>query len=438
MMLSRVFVWIAAVIGLSVCFLCSYAEAIERRSRDVVRSGSTVEHIAAVVNDDAISFSDLKARTQLAILASGLSNNPETQKRLEPQVLRSLIDERLQAQEIKRQNITVSQQEIEGVLQHLAQQNRLPRTQLEKFFNDHGVPLATMVEQIRVGLSWSRLVQRQLRPTIQIGEDEIDAALQRVQANSGKPEYLVAEIFLGVDSSEQDDDVRKAADRLVTQIRQGANFALVARQFSQSAGAAGGGDLGWIQQGQLPDDLDVALRQLRPGQISSPVRSANGYHILLVREQRTNSAGGGAAVAQSKVELRQLMLPFVGGKERATQIARAEDVRKTVRDCNAFDQKVNAYGGPQSGPVGTVRVGDLPPDIARVVASLPVGQPSPPLVNDKVVLILAVCGREINQSALPGRDEVANQIGQERLEMLQRRYMRDLRRAAFIEPRARW
>src|SRR3546814_18280943 len=78
-----------------------------------------------------------------------------------------------------------------------------------------------------------------------MGEEVMDGALARLEANRGRPEYLVAEIFLGVDEPEREAEVRRLAESLVQQIRQGNPFPGIARQFSQAAGAASGGDLGW-------------------------------------------------------------------------------------------------------------------------------------------------------------------------------------------------
>ncbi|UEM05272.1 peptidylprolyl isomerase [Skermanella rosea] len=247
----------------------------------------SVEGIAAVVNDDIISMSDLSARLQLALVSSGLPGTAEVRQRLTPQVLRSLIDERLQMQEAARANISVTDKEIDDAFGRVAEQNQMKRDQLEKMLSSQGVPRSALESQIRATIGWGKLVQRRLRPSIEIGEEEIDAVLRRIEANAGKPEYLAAEIYLAVDSPEREEEVRRLADRLVEQIGQGASFPAVARQFSQSAGATNGGDLGWVQQGQLPEELDTTLRDLRPGQVSRPIRSLTGYHILLLREQRT-------------------------------------------------------------------------------------------------------------------------------------------------------
>jgi peptidyl-prolyl cis-trans isomerase SurA len=284
----------------------------------------STEGIAAVVNDDIISMSDLTARLQLALVSSGLPNTQETRQRLTPQVLRSLVDERLQLQEATRANVSVTDKEINEAFSKVAEQNRMQRDQLEKMLASQGVPRSTLESQIRSTIAWGKLVQRRLRPSIEIGQEEIDQVIQRIQANAGKPEYLAAEIFLAVDAPEREDDIRRLADRLYEQIGQGANFTAVARQFSQSAGAAAGGDLGWVQQGQLPEELDSTLRQLRPGQASRPIRSITGYHILMLRDERA------VAAANSLPPREQIMNSL--GQERLDMLQRRllRDLRRSA------------------------------------------------------------------------------------------------------------
>jgi peptidyl-prolyl cis-trans isomerase SurA len=284
----------------------------------------STEGIAAVVNDDIISMSDLTARLQLALVSSGLPNTPETRQRLTPQVLRSLVDERLQLQEASRANVSVTDKEINEAFGKVAEQNHMQRDQLEKMLSSQGVPRSTLESQIRSTLAWGKLVQRRLRPSIEIGQEEIDQVIQRIQANAGKPEYLAAEIFLAVDSPEREDDVRRLADRLYEQIGQGASFPAVARQFSQSAGATNGGDLGWVQQGQLPEELDKALQQLRPGQATRPIRSITGYHILMLRDERA------VAAANSLPPREQIMNSL--GQERLDMLQRRllRDLRRSA------------------------------------------------------------------------------------------------------------
>jgi peptidyl-prolyl cis-trans isomerase SurA len=253
--------------------------------------------------------------------------------------------------------------------------------------------------------------------------------VDRIKADAGKNQYLAADIFLAVDNPGQEDDVRKTAERLLEQIHKGTPFSAVARQFSQAAGAGNGGDLGWVQPGQLPEDLDRALIRMPAGSISMPIRAGDGYHILFVREVR---AVNGGDTADIRVALKRLALE---GSDRKTMAAHAAEVASKVRSCDDFDALVKASGNARSGDMGVVRVGDLAPELGRLVANLAIGQVSPPFGNEHEAAVVIVCDRKGSGGAEPNRDAISVQLGNQRLDMLQRRYLLDLKRSAYVEVR---
>lgn len=436
------------------------------------QSGGPAERIAAVVNEDAVSLSDVNARLRLMVMSAGLPDSAETRQRLMPQVLRQLVDERLQLQEAKRLGVTVPTAEIDKTIEQIAQQNRMNRQQLQKYMADNGIAISTLVEQTRATMAWQRVMQRRIRQEVVIGDDEVDSAMERVKQSIGKPEYLVAEIFLAVDNPDQEEQVRRAAERLTDEIRKGGNFAAVARQFSQATTAASSGDLGWVRPGELDPQIDAALAQIRPGQLSAPVRTASGYHILLVRSKR--AIGGGEEerpapqpvvqqvqkpnIAKSKVHLKQIILPAADEGQRKAVAAQAETLRKSIKSCADFEAKAKATGVPESGDMGTLNVKDLPPGLQQLVLGIPVGQPSPVLNSPGGSILLIVCKRDmpmlppetvVQKAAapppppaqakqaprLPTREDIEGMLIQERAELVSRRYLRDLRRAAFVEYR---
>jgi peptidyl-prolyl cis-trans isomerase SurA len=429
------------------------------------------ERIAAVVNEDAVSMSDVNARLRLMVLSAGMPDSAETRQRLMPQVLRQLVDERLQLQEAKRLGITIPSGELDKMIEQIAQQNRMTRPQLLKYLADNGVAPATLTEQTRSALAWQRVMQRRIRQEVVVGDDEIDGAMERVKKSIGKPEYLVAEIFLAVDNPDQEEQVRRAGERLTDEIRKGGNFAAVARQFSQATTAATSGDLGWVRPGELDPQIDAALAQLRPGQMSPPVRTASGYHILLVRSKR---AIGGAEeeapppqpvvqriqrpdIAKAKVQMKQIILPAADESQRKVVAAQAEKLRKSIKSCADFEEKAKAMGLPESGDMGTLRVKDLAPGLQQLAVGIPLGQPSPVLSSAGGSILLIVCKRDLpmltetvvekaaaapppppkakEAPRLPTREDVEGMLIQERAELVSRRYLRDLRRAAFVEYR---
>lgn len=393
------------------------------------------EGIAAVVNDDIISTSDLRTRTNLGILASSLPNTPEIKERLQPQVMNALIDEVLKLQEADRLGITVEDAEVDAGFAHIAEQNNMTPAEFEAKLVSQGISLSSMRSQLRSQIAWGKVVRRTLRPKVTIAESDIDAVLDQIKTNAGRPEYHAAEIFLSVDHPSRDTQVEALAQRLVKQIIDGAAFAAVARQFSHAPGAATGGDIGWIQQGQLPDELDAALQKMQPGQISPPIKTINGYHILFLRDKRAvqfPSAG------EPLLKIKQLFIeiPREATEQDAEKaLAEAHDLRKVLNSCEDMDRMAQDYSSSLSGDLGELKLSELPLPIFAVVKNLSINEASRPIRHKLGYAVMMVCEKAQPPVSEEIRDQIATRLGLERLEMLQQRYIQDLRATAYIDRR---
>ena len=245
------------------------------------------ESIAVVVNDDAITRSDINDRLRLIMASSGMPDNPDIRAKLMPQIVGVMVDEEVRLQEAKKKGIDVSRDEIDKGFAEIAAQNKIDAAKFKEMLMRGGLSLETMETQIKAQIAWAKVVQQELRPKISVSDTDVDAKLEMLQSNIGKNEYLAAEIFLPVDDVTKEGDTAQLANQLVADVRAGkAPFFKVAQQFSQSAGSAQGGDLGWGQQGQLAPELDAVLPTIGPNNYSNPIRTLTGYHILMVREQR--------------------------------------------------------------------------------------------------------------------------------------------------------
>jgi peptidyl-prolyl cis-trans isomerase SurA len=392
------------------------------------RAQNTLRAVA-VVNDEIVSLLDLVMRTRLAVLSSGITPTPEAQNRLQRQVLRQLIDERLQVQEADRLGITVPDAEVDLAIDLIASRNGMIREQFLGLLAQNDILALALTDRVRAEITWQQVMQIRLVPTIDVGEEEIDEVIARDLASQGQPEVRLSEIFLEVDSALVEDEVRRSAERLLEQLRIGTDFAALARQFSQAATAPTGGDLGWIQESELSDELASAVRSMQPGQIAVPVRGLSGFHILLLRERRI------ATVAKDSVQLKQVLLalpPGAGDEEFAALLDQAAGLRARIGSCADADRVAAEAGSPGSGDLGIVQTVDLPPELRRVVQSLPLGEPSEPLQLGGGVGLLVVCAR---QGGEPDRRKIEERLRRERLNMLARRYLRDLRRSANVDIR---
>lgn len=382
-----------------------------------------VQRIAAIVNDDVISGYDLERRVDLVISTTRLQDNPETRRRLRRDVLRGLVDEKLQLQEAGRNNIKVGDDEVRRALGVIGRQNNVPEGQLDEFLRANGVPKSALEQQVKAELAWSKLIRRRLRSSAAVSEEEIDEALARIRENADDAEARISEIFLPVDSPEAEAETQRAAERLAQQIRDGAPFAAVARQFSRGATSASGGQIGWIRPGQLASELEQTVERLQPSQISEPVRAAGGFYIFQLHERR-RAAGAG----EVRLDLKRILLPANADPADARRVAAA------AQGCENADAAAEELGAGDATDLNSLRLADVPPRLRAVLAELPVGRFTEPIQADEGLMLLVVCSREEGKGG-PKREQVSDDLARQRMAMLANRYMRDLRRSAVVELR---
>lgn len=393
-----------------------------------------VQRIAAVVNDEIVSIYDVRERADLLIFSAGLPNNAETRQRIIPQVLRGLIDETLQKQEAERQNIRVTQGEMDAAIARIEQTNNIPAGAFDRYLQANGISVTEAYDQIRNNLAWQKLLARRVAPQVEIGEEEIDDVLQRIENSAGQTEYRVAEILLPVDNPSERPQVQEIANRLVEQLRSGADFAAVAQQFSKSASAATGGDIGWIQKGEMGGNLDNLLANLDRGDVADPIETPDGLLIVKLLEERRNT--GAQAGADASVKLRQLLLPLAEDApqdEVEAQIARAREATASLDGCPAFAAAASELGTAQPDAPAEFRLADLNAELRPVATSTPVGEASEPMRRTAGIQVVMICERD--EGSGPNRDQIRENLRRERMDMLSRRYLRDLRRAAFVDVR---
>ena len=393
-------------------------------------SPSTDQRIVAIINDNVISTFDVESRMHLSMLSAGLPDTDEVRHHLLPQILRGLIDEQLQLQEAKRLDLTITSDEVNEALKHIADDNHIPGGDMRGYLKSQGVAPEALEQQIRATIAWTKVVQRELRPRVEVGDDEIDAVISRIRANAGKEEFLASEIFLAVDSPKDEEQVHQFADNLVQQIRGGGNFPALAHQFSQSAGAATGGDMGWVQEGQLQPEINRALAGLHESEISAPIRSASGYHILALRQKRTIAMGNPDDMT---LDLKQAFRP-AGTDESGSLIDQeAEQVRNSIIGCANLEARLeNQFPKWKVQSLGTVKANKAPAWIMDKVTGIPEGNASAPIMTGKGALLLFVCSRKVPEGEI-NRDAIVNSLGSEKLELQARRLLRDLRRSAYLD-----
>lgn len=384
-------------------------------------SAQYAEGVAAIVNDRVISTFDVRQRANLLLVSAGLESTPELQERARAQALRDLVDERLQIEEAARFEITITPDQVDRRLTDIARNNDTTLEGLARQLANDGVSISTLRTQIEADVVWQRLIAGMYGSRVRVSEAEISETQERIAANATRPQYLISEIFLPAESETEFAEMQQGAMSLLEQMQRGAPFPLVARQFSQSASAAAGGDLGWIAATELAPELQAVANQLQAGQVSLPVRTPTGVYILAMRERREGAAQGSTSV----VTLSMITAPAA----RADALQRAGN---RINDCGEIERRTSGIDGASVIDLGQTRESDLSPAVQSRIASVQTGDASSVVVEGETASMIVVCGRETGGGGVPSREEIENRLREQELTLLAERYLRNLRREATI------
>ncbi|HEY5710728.1 MAG TPA: peptidylprolyl isomerase [Allosphingosinicella sp.] len=400
----------------------------------LARQEPGVRKATAIVNGDVITESDIDQRLALFLASNRAELPPEQVARIRAQVFRNLIDESIQIQTAVQQEITVSDQDVNSYYERFAQGFRQTPAQFSAYLRSVGSSERSLKRQIRGEISWQRVQRRNVDPFVTVGDQEVEAVLERVRASQGTTEYHVAEIWLSA-TPETANEVRANVVRLIEQIRNGGNFSAFARQFSEATTAAVGGDLGWLRAEQLPAELSALAIRMPIGSVSDPIPVGGGFSIILLVDSRRL---GLADPRDAMLSLMQMSLAMPAGTTAAQAQARGQALgaaTQAMGGCGGAAATAQRVGGELISN-DQVRVRDLPPALQQMLLGLAVGQATPPFGSAERVSVLVLCGRDDPApTTAPSFDTVSEQIREERLGRRAQRYLRDLRRDAVIDYR---
>ena len=400
----------------------------------------TLRKAQAIVNGDVITDTDIDQRVALVLAANGGKVDGDERLRLRLQVLRNLIDEKLQVQEAASNDIRIAEAEIDRSYDRVAANFKRTPAAFEQFLRDAGSSPASIKAQIKGELAWNRVLRRKVEPLVNVGDDEVQAIIAKLNAAKGKDEFHVGEIFLTA-TTETEARVMNDAARIVGQIRGGASFVAYARQFSEASSAGVGGDLGWVRAEQLADAVSPVVTTLAPGagasSISDPIRVTGGVAIMALLEKRQVLAADPEAAILS---LKQMSLPLPAGITEAQAMIKVKEFQTATQSMGGCGrvEDVGKQLGANVAINDSIRMKDLPPALQNILKELSIGQATPAFGSAAEGLrVLVLCGRDDSaaQVKAPSFDEIYSQMNEERVNMRARRYLRDLRRDAIVDYR---
>lgn len=401
--------------------------------------GRLIDRVVAVVNQEAITQSELKSR--VALIEKQLEERREPapgSEVLERQVLEQLIVDRLQSQYAKESGVRPTEAEIDRAVADVAQRNNVSLQGMRTQLAERGLSFNGYREQIAGEITSLRLRDREARAKVTVSEAEIDAWLQK-RGSLAQSEFEVGQILLKLDSAAAADKVAEQmakADEIVAKAKDGTAFEVLAREFSTAPDALQGGSLGWRSADRLPELFVQAVTPLAEGEIAKPVRSPAGVHILKLIGKRSGESG--AVVDQTHA--RHILLPATTPAEVSESTRRLVEFRRRIMAGESFEELAKQFSidgsAPKGGDLGWLYPGETVPEFELAMNALAPNAIGMPLRSQFGMHLIQVLERRKDQGSPErlraiARQAVRNQKADEAFEQ----WLREQRERAYVEYR---
>jgi peptidyl-prolyl cis-trans isomerase SurA len=364
--------WLAVAALLS--FLSGTAATAQNRT--LSDKGVMLDRVAAVVNDGVVLRSELEEQMSLVgerLKAQGLEMPPVDV--LRQQVLERLILQELQIQRAQRAGIRVNDENLNQALAEVAQRNNIGLAQLPAALAAQGIDYGAYRETVRREMTIQVLQQRDVIQRINVSPRELEQFLEKQKSRPSElNEYNLSHILIAVPQEatpQQLEDATRRAEDVVNRARQGEDFARLAVAYSNSQTALEGGALGWRRGPEIPTVLADLVVGLKPGEISTPLRTPSGYHIVRLNEVR----GADQQVVIEQTRARHILLKPTEIQDDATVEQRLRDVRERIQKGEDFAVLAKTLSedpgsGAEGGDLGWTAPGTFVPEFDAVLASL--------------------------------------------------------------------
>lgn len=383
------------------------------------------DKIVAVVNDSVITQSDLDNRFKLTLKQMSRTLPREQQELLYQRILGELVDEEIQAQYALSRGVGVTQEELKNAIRFLEQENGL-----EPGFFAHEINglEATAEQKIATELAWQKVVERFIQPKVNVSQVEIDRLIKDMLKSQHVIEREVSHIFVS-DDNKTPAEAQKILRSIESQHPSAKNFAELAEVYNEDDTAERGGYIGWLTQGELSAELEATLANLAAGEVSGVVRSPAGWHILMVSRTRQTKALDAQNTRQ--VDIIQYFTPWeneVNNPNQLKQFEQATKSFKSLEDIATADKSID---------LGWVDADGLKPALADVIKHMAKGQFSGIISTPEGMHYLYIKDERFTKpdEMANYRERVRKHLTENRTELEARRFMRDLRRNAYVDIR---
>ena len=384
------------------------------------QTARTIEGIVAIVNDQPISYSDVRERASLLLLTLGVQQpNQQQIQQITSQALDELIDEKLQLQEAGEYEVEVSDADIQRAVEDMAQQSGMNRENLVNVLLQAGVNPSSLEDQMRAEIAWRRIMGGLYGSRIRISPNQIDEALEQQKRALTSTQYNLSEIFLYAPTEEDKAEALQGANTILEQLRAGAPFQVAAQRLSSAPTSAAGGDLGWVSLDDIDPAIGEAVRAMNEPGLSDPIRVEDGIYLIAYKGKRD------PAETETRVDL--VRLAVVDGSEDALRAAASQaGSGEAATEVAEGDSNLNAT------TLEDIRLKDLGEEGQNMINEVSIGQPTQVFATSGTLAVMYVCDRRETGASLPTREAMEDRLFTRQLSMISERSLRNLRREATI------
>jgi peptidyl-prolyl cis-trans isomerase SurA len=410
------------------------------QTRELDTRGVLLDRVAAVVNDGVVLNSELDE--QMVAISERLRSQKlelPPQNILRQQVLERLVLQEIQAQRAAHAGLKVPDDALNSALNEVAERNKIPLSQLPEALAQQGIDYPTYREEMRKELTLGLLRQRDVLQRISITPREVDQFLAK-QANtpSENNQYNVSHILIAVGQAATPQQLEEAAKRaadVAKRAQGGEDFAKLAVAYSNAQTALDGGALGWRKGNELPTFLTDVVVRLKPGQVSDPLRTPTGYHIIKVNEVR----GSEAKAIVDQVHVRHILMKTNELADDATVRQKLQQLRERIMKGEDFAglasiSSEDPGSAAQGGDLGWTGPGSFVPEFDEVINKLQVNEISEPFHTQYGWHIAQMLGkRQFDNTDELKRRQAMDAIRASKADEETELWLRRLRDEAYVE-----
>ena len=368
--------------------------------------------IVATVNDEPISSFDVEARAKLIAVQRAEYLNNKRKAQYIKEALDLIIDEKVKNIEAKKYGFTVTDTDVAQAIAHLEKQNNLKPGEMKTMLAKNGVPIEVLQNQLKTDLLWLQVIQKQHDTTMTVLPAEIEKKKQELRAKLKEEEFYVFEILISG---------KKEAEQCYKELRSGTPFDKVVAKYSKAPTKDVGGEVGWIKPNHYSKEITAVLRQLNIGDLSAPLKTKNGYLILLLQDKKTPLYSDSVTLW----ELAQMAMPT----KEAVQF---EKELTALNTCASFLDFANAHAIKESVKSGLVAPDQLPSELKEILSKEPVKIAIGPVRTQDADVFFMKCAIR-TKKVLPDDDIIKAQIENDKMEALSQKLLRNAKRFVVIE-----